>query len=141
MIYLDTSLVVALCTREPASDRVEAALRSMSEPFMSSEWTRVEYTSAIGLKLRTHELGEALARQALAKYYEAFEPGVTLIVPSHEDYISAADLLQGFERALRSGDALHLAIAINRQATGLLTLDRAFIKAAADTPVPVALPW
>ena len=51
MIYLDTNLVVALCVREQNSDRVEAALASIAEPLVTSEWTRVEFTSAIGIRL------------------------------------------------------------------------------------------
>ena len=51
MIYLDTNLVVALCVREQNSDRVEAALASIAEQLVTSEWTRVEFTSAIGIRL------------------------------------------------------------------------------------------
>ena len=143
MIYLDTSLVVALCAPERNSDKVEAALATVEEHFCTSEWTRVEFTSAVGVKFRNRELSEALARRALADYYLAFEPGVTLIIPSRDDYIRAADYLQDFKSGLRGGDALHIAIAVNAvsRVTRLLTLDKGFIKSARGMAVPVELPW
>lgn len=140
MIYLDTSLVVALCVPEPDSERVESVLAAVVEPLCISEWTRVEFTSAIGIKVRNRELSEPLARRALADYYEAFEPGVTIITPSRDDYIRAAYYLQDLKSGLRSGDALHAAIAVNSRAR-LLTLDKAFIKAARGIDAPVELPW
>lgn len=141
MIYLDTNLVVALCAREQDSDRVEAALASIGEPLVTSEWTRVEFTSAIGIKVRNRELSEPLARRALADYYQAFEPGIKVVTPSREDYILAADYLQNLKSGLRSGDALHLAVAVNQKVTRLLTLDKVFIKSARGINFPVEHPW
>jgi predicted nucleic acid-binding protein len=141
VIYLDTSLVVALCAAERDSDRVEAALATIAEPFCTSEWTRVEFTSAVGIKVRNRELSEALARRALADYYRAFETGVTIITPSRDDYIRAAYYLQDLKSGLRSGDALHIAIAVNARVTRLLTLDKGFIKSARRINVPVEPPW
>jgi hypothetical protein len=141
LIYLDTSLVVALCVPEPDSDRVESVLGAVVEPLCTSEWTRVEFTSAIGIKARNRELSEPLARRALADYYEAFEPGVTVVTPSREDYVRAAWYLQDLKSGLRGGDALHAAVAENNRATRLLTLDKVFVKAAREIGVPVVLPW
>lgn len=141
MVYLDTSVVVALCTPEADSDRVESILAELIEPLSISEWTSVEFTSAIGLKVRNRELSESLARRALADYYEAFEPGVTVFTPSREDYVRAAWYLQDLKSGLRSGDALHAAVAENNRATRLLTLDKVFVKAAREISVAVALPW
>ena len=41
---------------------------------------------AVGIKVRNRELGETLARRALAGHYQAFEPGITVITPSRDDY-------------------------------------------------------
>jgi len=61
LIYLDTNLVVALCAAERDSDRVESSLAAASrEAFCISEWTCVEFTSAVGIKFRNRELSEAL---------------------------------------------------------------------------------
>jgi hypothetical protein len=141
LIYLDTSLVVALCVPEADSDRVESVLAAVVEPLCTSEWTRVEFTSAIGIKVRNRELSEPLARRALADYYEAFEPGVTVFTPSREDYVRAAWYLQDLKSGLRGGDALHAAVAENNRVTRLLTLDKVFVKAARETGIPVILPW
>lgn len=141
MVYLDTNLVVALCVPERDSERLEAALAAIKEEICISEWTRVEFTSAVGIKFRNRELKEPLARRALSEYYEAFEPGVTVITPSRDDYVLAAFYLQDLRSGLRGGDALHIAVAVNSSATRLLTLDKAFIKAARGNKVRVELPW
>ena len=141
MVYLDSNIVVALCAREQDSEKVETALALLRDALVTSEWTRVEFTSAIGIKVRNRELSDSLGRRALADYHEAIEPGLTVLVPSHEDYILAANCLQDLKCGLRSGDALHLAIAINHRVTRLLTLDKGFIKAAQRFPIPVELPW
>lgn len=141
MIYLDTSVVVALCVAERDSDRVEAALAALAVPLLTSEWARVEFVSALGIKVRMRELTEALARRALSDYQQAFEAGVTVVSPDSGDYALAADYLGEFHSGLRGSDALHLAIAANRRATRVLTLDKALIKAARGVDVPVALPW
>ena len=96
---------------------------------------------SVGIKFRNRELSEPLARRALSDYYEAFEPGVTVITPSRDDYVRAAYYLQDLGSGLRGGDALHIAVAVNSKATRLLTLDRTFIKAARGIDVPVELPW
>jgi len=141
VIYLDTNILVALCVREWDSDRVEATLAMLDPPLATSEWTRVEFASAIGIKFRNRELSQSLARRALADYYLALAPGLRVITPTREDYILAADYLQDLKSGLRSGDALHLAIAVNQKATRLLTLDKTFIKAAREINLPVELPW
>ena len=141
MIYLDTGIVVALCVAERDSDRVEAAVASLATPLLTSEWTRVEFCSALGIKVRTRELSDALARRVVVDYYQAFEPGLTVVIPQSEDYVLAAEYLQEFKSGLRSGDALHLAIAANRGATRMLTLDKALVKSARGIGISVALPW
>ncbi len=112
MSYLDTSLVVALCTPERDSSRVEAALAAAREGFCISEWTRVEFISAIRIKFRNRELSEPLARRALSDYYAAFVPE------------SRSSRLHATTRYWP------------------LTLEKAFIKAACGIDeVPVELPW
>jgi hypothetical protein len=51
--------------------------------------------------------------------------------------------LQNLKSGLRSGDALHIAIAVNSisKVTRLLTLDKGFIKSARGIDVPVEMPW
>jgi hypothetical protein len=53
-----------------------------------------------------------------------------LLVPTPEDFVTAADLLRDYASGLRAGDALHLAVARNRGPMPLLTLDRGLVKAA-----------
>lgn len=86
-------------------------------------------------------MSEPLARRALADFYQALQPGIGVVTPSREDYILASDYLQYLKSGLRSGDALHLAVAVTQKATRLLTLDKVFIKAARGIRLSVELPW
>ena len=86
-------------------------------------------------------LSDPPTRRALAEYYEAFEPGIQRVTPSREDYILASGSLQNFKSGLRSGDALHLAIAVNLKVSRLLTMNKVFVKAARGIFLSVELPW
>ena len=56
MIYLDTSVVVALLTREEHSPVALKWLEQCREPLISSDWLITETHSALGIKQRHHGL-------------------------------------------------------------------------------------
>ena len=56
MIYLDTSVVVALLTPEQSSSRALDWFSQSREPLISSDWLITETHSALGMKQRLHGL-------------------------------------------------------------------------------------
>ena len=123
MIYLDTSVVVALLTPEERSPQALNWFEQCSEPLFSSDWIITEAHSAISLKQRHHGLSHA-ARQAAGQQFERLlQGGVELRPVDRDRFRQAADLLQDSALGLRAGDALHLAVALHSRCTQLASFD------------------
>ena len=134
--YLDTSFLVAALTAEAATEPAKAWLRSRDAGALAiSHWSLTEFTSALSIKVRTGKMQsneQSLVRVEWARFQDALH--VLSIEPRH--FQSAADIAGRHELGLRSGDALHIAIA---QAAGLalVTLDRRMAEAARELGVAV----
>ncbi len=124
MIYVDTSVVVALLTREPVTDTVTAWFSAAAEPLVSADWCAVEFASAVAIKQRSGQLRPAHAKAAHAAFEELTAGGLRLLPVSREAFQRAAVLTQPYKGGLRAGDALHLAVAMEAGAESLAGLDK-----------------
>jgi predicted nucleic acid-binding protein len=132
VIYLDTSVVVALLTPEDTSERALLWLESTQETLITSDWLITETHSALGIKQRHYGLSPA-ARQAAADHLERLlSGGVELRSLDRSRFRQAAQLLQTPELGLRAGDALHLAVALHCRCTHLASFDRRMLQAASS---------
>lgn len=89
-----------------------------------------EFASALSIKARR---GEINARQARAawKDFDAFcDAGLRLLPVSREAHRQAAQMALDASCGLRSGDSLHLAMALEAGAHGLSTADETLAKDA-----------
>ena len=131
MIYLDTSALVPLLVHERESDAVRRRMDALppGEPAIS-EWTRTEFVSAVGIKVRMRQLEPAAARDVVRAFQRMADDSLTVLTPEPEDFALAGRYLEWFDAGLRAGDALHLAIASNHRAQKLYSLDRALVKCA-----------
>lgn len=133
MIYLDTSYIVPLflAERETANVRKRLAAASAgAERMVTSDWTRTELASAVGLKVRRGELQRDDALRLLPAIDRFITGSLTEVLPVHPaDFSLAANYLQYFDLGLRGGDALHLAICANHGIKELLTFDKILAKA------------
>lgn len=130
MVYLDTSAVVPLFVREPASEAVDDWLSSHDVPLLSSDWLKTEFASALAIK---RWRGELSSRQGAAVWhdFEAFcASGVRLVPIERTTFVTAARLLLTPGSALRAGDALHLAAAIEAGAEAMATADEVLARHA-----------
>ena len=130
MIYLDTSAAVPMFVPEPASPAIEAWFESCTEPLVSSDWIVTEFSSALSIKVRK---GEISAKQAQAawKDFDAFcKSGLRLLPVSRKAFTEAAGMARNAASGLRSGDALHLAVALEVGASGIATADETLAKNA-----------
>lgn len=118
---------MALLVPESGSERVAAWRDRLSSEearsLTSSGWTAVEVASAIGIKVRTRELTAARARDTLAVFTEIVMPHWRMLAIEEDDLQGAFSMLRDVSLGLRSGDALHMAIAQRAQASVLATLD------------------
>lgn len=123
MVYLDTSVVVALLTQEPATERAAAWFDAMEDTPVSADWLLTEFSSAISIKLRTGQIAEIAAKAVRKEFQFLVSNGVRLVPVSRAAFKAAADMAQAHGHGLRSGDALHLAVAREMGADMLATLD------------------
>ncbi|MHB1592292.1 MAG: type II toxin-antitoxin system VapC family toxin [Sulfuricella sp.] len=132
MFYFDTSFIVPYFLPEAASLQAEKFLRKFESGLTISQWTKTEFASAVGMKCRMglispEEVGAAHRRfeKIVAEYF--------LVLPVQDkDFALAAEYLRHWDRGLRSGDALHLAIAKNNHVQSLYSLDKVMIVAAGE---------
>jgi predicted nucleic acid-binding protein len=138
MRYLDTSVVLALLLPEEASLVAEAFVRSEGPDCGISSWTEVELLSALGIKLRSGQLSRKEANFAAAVYTNELAPALRRIDIHEGHHRLATLLLDGWRTALRSGDALHLAIAALNDSV-ICTFDKTLAKSAKFLHLPVTL--
>ena len=124
MIYVDTSVWVALLTPEPASDRVEAWFADNSQPLVSADWTLTEFHSAIAIKRRTGQVTVEHADTVLTLFDRLGAGAVTWLPISRMAYRVAAAWVDDYPHGLRGADALHLAVAKEAGVRRFATLDR-----------------
>jgi predicted nucleic acid-binding protein len=139
VIYLDTSVVVALLTREERSTQALEWLEQCRETLISSDWLITETHSALGIKQRHHGLSPQ-ARQAAAEQFERLlRGGIELRSLDRGRFRQAAELLQNPELGLRAGDALHLAVALHSRCSHVASFDGRMLLAAKDLGLSSAL--
>ena len=139
MIYIDTSALVPVFIREPKSEAVIGWLESSGQRLAISEWSLVEFASAVAIKVRTGQAAPNLAKQVATRVREFAQKHCTVAVPGREEFRRAAELAGENTLKLRAGDALHLAIAASLGAQGILCLDDAMIESAKSLGMKVVM--
>ena len=130
MRYFDTSYLVPLVLLEPTSGVVASHVESLEDGGMAtSVWTKVEFSSVLGIRVRAKLLKPDEARKAERGFEDLMNSFVVLGV-DQADFGLAIRMLEERELGLRSGDALHLAIARNCGAEALLSLDKTLLRSA-----------
>lgn len=130
MIYVDTSVLVAASTREPATEAAQCWLGAQARGDLAiSGWTVAEFFGALAFKLRTGALSPEHRVIALDGFNASVGRSLTVWPIAHERFNEAARLAGREALKLRAPDALHLAIAADRKAA-VCTLDRTMQAAA-----------
>jgi hypothetical protein len=139
MVYLDTSFVAPLVLEESTSRDVERFIRRLpaGEPAVR-HWTRVEFSSLLAREVRMGGLAPDVARKVDREFEAIIEESFQVLKPEAADFERGKRLLLSASTGLRAGDALHLAIAENRGAEAIYSLDRTMIRAGAALGLPVS---
>jgi predicted nucleic acid-binding protein len=140
MLYVDTSVLVALCTHEGKTAAVVKWYSDCTEELASAAWCVTEFASAMGLKQRTGQLTETQAQTAWMQFERICANDLQLLPVEVMTFHRAAMLTMDAAAGLRAGDALHLASAMQAKAQGMVTLDVVLARNAKRLKVkPVAI--
>jgi uncharacterized protein len=125
-VYLDASILVSLFTVDTLTARADAALRERSPLLMVSDFAAAEFASAMARRVRMQVI---TADEARAVFDAWIARTTTLISMTSADVTAAAGFLRRLDLALRTQDALHIAIA-QRVGAALFTFDQQMASAA-----------
>ena len=127
--YPDASVVVSAFTDEIAST-IAADWLSSIEPggIVTSAWCETQVASALALKVRTGALAPDARRPLFELIRATLADTASKVAVEYRHFEAATALLNRSNKALRGGDALHLAIAADAGAI-LCTLDRRMAEA------------
>lgn len=121
--YIDSSVWIAVLTRESTAEALLNLLASRSRLLITAEWTRTELASALAIKARRGEFSQDMISRLLEEFEFWIPAGLTLAAVHSEDFLLAAKICENVESKLRAGDALHLSVAQRCHATHIITLD------------------
>ena len=126
MIYLDTSFVVSLFTKDANSVAAASALQKAQSPFLISSLAELETVNALGLRVFRKEVSELEAVQSLRAFDEDLRRGSLLRIAIPESAFEQARKLSlqfAAQLGVRTPDLLHVTAAIELGSTGLFTFD------------------
>jgi uncharacterized protein len=123
MVYVDTSVLVALCVRERMTAAVSSWYASVKDDLISGAWCVTEFASALGIKRRTGQITEEQAAFAWQSFERMCASDLQLTPIEPPVFHQAAMLTLDASTGLRAGDALHLATALDCKARTIATLD------------------
>jgi predicted nucleic acid-binding protein len=123
MMYVDTSVLVALCVNEPKSAAVARWYAGCNEELASAAWCVTEFASALGIKQRTAQITGEQSATAWQAFERLCASDLQLLLVDPPTFHRAAVLTLDAATGLRAGDALHLAAALDAKAKGMATLD------------------
>ncbi len=130
MVYVDTSVVVALLTVEPLTEAVTAWFSELEEPLVGFDWLVTEFSSALSIKVRTGQVTESTAKAVHRELQALIYGGIRLVPVSRVAFKEVAEMVRSYKHGLRSGDSLHLAVACEIGAQMIATLDKVMIRNA-----------
>jgi len=139
MHYIDTSVLVAGLTNEKRTVEVQEWLAAQpAEEMQISDWVITEFSGALSLKVRTQQLNQAQRADVLTAFNALVDESMPVLAVSRLEFRAAAHFADQHTTGLRSGDALHLAVAANHGLC-VLSLDNTLVAAAETLGVSATL--
>lgn len=139
MVYFDTSFIAPLLLQEATSERVERFFVRMEPGHAAvSQWTLTEFSSILARQVRMSGLSADMAGEIEDEFQRLVAKSFVVINVETEDFKLARRFVRTYESGVRAGDALHLAIAANRNADAIYSLDKQLVSAAKKFGLPAS---
>ena len=122
-VYLDASILVSLFVHDASSARADALLRGTRQVVIVSDLAGSEFASALARRTRTGEQTIEDARTALANFDLWIAQAVHRVETTAQDVATATSFIRRLDLALRTPDAIHIAIT-QRCGASLATFDQ-----------------
>lgn len=136
MIYVDTSLLLAVYTLEERSEEANSVLES-AKSILVSDLTVAEFYVGLARKVKLESLTLVQADSARSAFEAHLDEGFLRRLALHASYSEAAgDLAWKSTVMLRTLDAIHLAVAVGAAAS-LATFDGRLADAARELGLEV----
>lgn len=139
MVYVDTSVLVALFTNEATAERIANWVAEETRQLVSGDWCVTEFASALALKQRTSQITSRQGNAAWNVFGQFCEGHLRLLPLDRDVFSQAAHLARNSKSGLRAGDALHLALALRVKSAAFFTLDLRLAESAKLRKLPVIL--
>lgn len=128
-VYLDASVLVPLFIPDRFNMRTETYLEGKNPPVAVSNFAATEFSSALARLVRIGDIAKGTAQSAFADFDAWVVANAQRVEMSGADLGAAEGFLRRLDLTLRTGDAIHLAIAQRLQMT-LATFDQKLIACA-----------
>jgi len=138
--YVDSCVLLSLLLGDSGyTDSEQWLINQGDQTLWISHWVLLEVAGVIATCVRRGQLTAEQA-QTIGSEFESFrQERLTLIEPRGTDFLQARQWLERcLHLPLRSGDALHLALAQRQQLTGV-SADRALARCAESLGLPLQL--
>lgn len=137
MHYIDTSVLVTALTAEPETSTACQWLFANQDSAYISDWVLTEFSGALALKLRIGALSDESSRAARLAMTKLVKGSLILLPVTRACFNVAAEFCDS-GADLRSGDALHAAIAQAYDLT-LASRDRGMVRGARELGLEAVL--
>jgi predicted nucleic acid-binding protein len=136
--YIDTSVLVAYYCPEPLSSQAQKILQQERDLAISS-LVELEFASALAQKVRTREIRLTDGQRVLLTFQTHLEQGIfTRLAIERRHFAKVHEWLASFRIALRTLDALHIAVAAT-EGVSMITSDAELARACAKVGVAARL--
>ena len=136
-VYMDASILVALFTSDALTARADNFLRNNPSVLIVSDFAAAEFSSVIARHVRTKDISKDDARLVFSNFDTWTARTTQRASIGRADVLAAEVLLRRFELALRTPDALNIAMA-QRMGAMLATFDSKMAAAARAIGTEVA---
>ncbi|HIF50378.1 MAG TPA: hypothetical protein EYQ42_02395 [Thiotrichaceae bacterium] len=131
MIYLETSFIAPLILHDERSFDIEQFLLSVpSGSLLANQWSMVEFASLLGHLYRAKEMNSRHCSEAMAMFETVINDSFEIVTPDVMDLKLSSEILEGYYVDLTASEALHLAVALNKNVESFLSLNEKLINAA-----------